>query len=34
VTDPQHRLAIYDRKLDWLRLWLQGVVGPDPCSNR
>jgi dipeptidyl aminopeptidase/acylaminoacyl peptidase len=26
---PAHRLAIYDRNIDWLRFWLQGYEDPD-----
>jgi len=25
-----HRLAVYDRNLDWFRFWLQDVEDPDP----
>jgi dipeptidyl aminopeptidase/acylaminoacyl peptidase len=27
---PRHKLAAYERNLDWFRFWLQGVVDPDP----
>ncbi len=27
---PRHKLAIYERNLDWFRFWLQGYVDPDP----
>lgn len=27
---PAHRLAIYNRNLDWFRFWLQDVEDPDP----
>lgn len=27
---PAHRLAIYERNLDWFDFWLQGYVDPDP----
>ena len=27
---PRHRLAVYDRNLDWFRYWLQDMRDPDP----
>lgn len=27
---PRHKLAVYERNLDWFRFWLQGYVDPDP----
>jgi len=30
VAQPQHRLAIYDRNVDWFRFWLQGFEDPSP----
>jgi dipeptidyl aminopeptidase/acylaminoacyl peptidase len=27
---PRHKLAAYERNLDWFRFWLQGHVDPDP----
>ena len=29
---PRHRLAVYDRNLDWFRYWLQDVRDPDPTK--
>jgi len=29
---PQHKLAVYIRNLDWFRFWLQGYVDPDPLK--
>lgn len=29
---PAHRLAIYDRALDWFDFWLRGHVDPDPAK--
>ena len=29
-VQPQHKLAAYERNLDWFRFWLQGYVDPDP----
>jgi dipeptidyl aminopeptidase/acylaminoacyl peptidase len=31
-TQPRHRLAVYQRNLDWFRFWLQGHVEPDPAK--
>ncbi|CAN5136290.1 hypothetical protein BH09PSE3_BH09PSE3_15300 [soil metagenome] len=28
---PRHRLAVYQRNLDWFRFWLQDYVDPDPA---
>jgi dipeptidyl aminopeptidase/acylaminoacyl peptidase len=27
---PKHKLAVYERNLDWFRFWLQGYEDPDP----
>ncbi|WP_430539656.1 Atxe2 family lasso peptide isopeptidase [Luteimonas terrae] len=27
---PRHKLAVYERNLDWFRFWLQGVEDSDP----
>jgi dipeptidyl aminopeptidase/acylaminoacyl peptidase len=27
---PRHKLAVYERNIDWFRFWLQGIVDPDP----
>lgn len=29
---PRHKLAIYQRNLDWFRFWLQDYVDPDPAK--
>ena len=29
-AQPAHRLAIYQRNIDWFRFWLADVVDPDP----
>jgi dipeptidyl aminopeptidase/acylaminoacyl peptidase len=29
-VQPRHRLAVYQRNLDWFRYWLQGHRDPDP----
>lgn len=29
---PAHRMAIYQRNLDWFAFWLQGRVDPDPAK--
>lgn len=29
---PRHKVAIYQRNLDWFRFWLQGQVDPDPAK--
>ena len=31
---PRHKLAIYDRNLDWFRFWLQGFVDPAPAKAK
>lgn len=31
---PAHRLAIYDRVLDWFDFWLRGRVDPDPAKTK
>jgi dipeptidyl aminopeptidase/acylaminoacyl peptidase len=28
-VQPRHKLAAYERNLDWFRFWLQGYVDPD-----
>jgi hypothetical protein len=30
---PAHRLAIYNRNLDWFRFWLQDYEDPDPAKT-
>jgi len=29
---PRHKLAVYQRNLDWFRFWLQGYSDPDPAK--
>jgi dipeptidyl aminopeptidase/acylaminoacyl peptidase len=29
---PRHKLAVYERNLDWFRFWLQGYEDPDPTK--
>lgn len=29
---PRHKLAAYNRNLDWFRFWLQGYEDPDPAK--
>lgn len=29
---PRHKVAIYQRNLDWFRFWLQDYVDPDPAK--
>ena len=29
---PRHRLAVYERNLDWFRYWLQAYSDPDPAK--
>lgn len=29
---PRHKLAAYERNLDWFRFWLQGYEDPDPSK--
>ena len=31
-TQPRHKLAVYQRNLDWFRFWLLGEVDPDPAK--
>ena len=31
-VQPRHRLAVYERNLDWFRYWLQGFSDPDPMK--
>ncbi|WP_197425294.1 Atxe2 family lasso peptide isopeptidase [Caulobacter sp. CCH5-E12] len=31
-TQPRHRLAVYQRNLDWFGFWLAGEVDPDPAK--
>jgi dipeptidyl aminopeptidase/acylaminoacyl peptidase len=30
---PRHRLAVYERNLDWFQFWLQGYEDPDPAKR-
>ena len=30
---PKHKLAVYERNLDWFRFWLQGVEDADPRKS-
>lgn len=30
---PSHRLAVYERNLDWFRFWLQDYTDPDPTKQ-
>jgi dipeptidyl aminopeptidase/acylaminoacyl peptidase len=30
---PKHKLAAYERNLDWFRFWLQGYEDPDPAKQ-
>lgn len=30
---PRHKLAVYQRNLDWFRFWLQGVEDADPAKT-
>ncbi|MBA3896363.1 MAG: Atxe2 family lasso peptide isopeptidase [Sphingomonadaceae bacterium] len=29
---PAHRLAVYDRDIDWFAFWFQNVIDPDPTK--
>jgi hypothetical protein len=29
---PKHKLAVYERNLDWFGFWLQGIEDPDPAK--
>lgn len=31
---PRHKLAVYERNLDWFRFWLQGIEDPHPSKAR
>jgi hypothetical protein len=31
-VQPRHRLAVYERNLDWFRYWLQDYRDPDPLK--
>jgi dipeptidyl aminopeptidase/acylaminoacyl peptidase len=31
-SQPAHRLAVYERNLDWFDFWLRGVENPDPAK--
>jgi len=31
-SQPAHRLAVYNRNLDWFAFWLQGRIDPDPAK--
>jgi len=33
-VQPRHRLAVYQRNLDWFRYWLQGHVEDDPARSK
>lgn len=30
---PRHKLAVYERNVDWFRFWLQGYEDPDPAKS-
>ena len=30
---PRHKLAVYERNVDWFRFWLQGYEDPDPAKR-
>lgn len=30
--EPKHKLAVYERNVDWFRFWLQGYEDPDPAK--
>lgn len=32
-TQPRHKLAVYQRNLDWFRYWLQAYRDPDPLKS-
>ena len=29
---PRHKVAVYQRNLDWFRYWLDGAIDPDPAK--
>ncbi|MFS6674120.1 hypothetical protein, partial [Staphylococcus aureus] len=29
---PRHKLAVYERNLDWFLFWLKGYEDPDPTK--
>ena len=31
---PRHKLAVYERNVDWFRFWLQGYEDPDPVKKQ
>lgn len=31
-VQPRHKLAVYQRNLDWFRFWLQAYADPDPAK--
>lgn len=31
-VQPRHKLAVYERNLDWFRYWLRGYEDPDPAK--
>ena len=31
---PRHKLAVYERNLDWFRFWLQGYEDPSPVKKQ
>ncbi|TAA23310.1 Atxe2 family lasso peptide isopeptidase [Pseudoxanthomonas winnipegensis] len=30
---PRHKLAVYERNVDWFRFWLQGIEDPSPSKQ-
>ncbi len=32
-NQPKHRYEIYERNVDWLKFWLQGMEDPDPAKQ-
>lgn len=30
---PRHKLAAYERNVDWFRFWLQGYEDPNPAKR-
>lgn len=34
LTEPRHRLAAYERNLDWFRFWLKGEEDPSPTKRQ
>ncbi|PMU28397.1 dipeptidyl aminopeptidase, partial [Pseudomonas sp. GP01-A8] len=31
---PKHKLAVYERNVDWFRFWLQGYEDPNPVKKQ